>query len=282
MQPIPGLDPQPQPVPKPRAPRVIGVHIQGTGIWRISVGLLIVGWGLLRMAVNLGWDPAYGILEHWYFPGALTVIGLVRVLSADSTVGRGIGGLLAGLGAWWLVSESYGVRFDISDWWPLVLVVIGLLIIARAWDGPAVSTWPGFPGGASAPFAADTSSEAASGASAGRAADVTDAGPVSAVAFWSGVKRRVSAGFRRANVAAFMGGIELDLRPAIMVGGRAEVEVFVLMGGVEITVPPGWNVANEALVIMGGVDDRSSGPSGATQTLLIKGFVLMGGVEIKT
>jgi hypothetical protein len=68
----------------------------------------------------------------------------------------------------------------------------------------------------------------------------------------------------------------------VTVGGQAVIDVFVVMGGLEITVPPDWTVANEALVIMGGIDDRSSGSAGASQTLIIRGFILMGGVEIKT
>jgi hypothetical protein len=79
-----------------------------------------------------------------------------------------------------------------------------------------------------------------------------------------------------------MGGIEADLRPASTAGGTAVIEVFVLMGGIEITVPPDWAVVNRAVVVMGGVNDRSTGTQGATHTLEIHGVVLMGGVEIKT
>jgi hypothetical protein len=274
MQPIPGFDPQPAPRPKRRV--VVGVHVQGGGNWRVIIGLIIVGWGLLLTAANLRWDPAYHILAHWYFPSALTLIGLLRVWKADSGVGRAVGGLLTALGAWWLVSETYGIPFDIGQWWPLGLVVLGVLLISRAWSQPAEVTL-----GAPAAWSG-TPPEAAPGVAPAGVADATDAGPVSAFAFWSGVNRRVSAGFKRANLAAVMGGIELDLRPALMVGGNATIEVFVLMGGLEITVPPDWTVANEALVIMGGVDDRSSGTSGGAQTLVIRGLVLMGGVEIKT
>lgn len=291
MQPMPGLDPQPPPAPKRRV--VVGVHVQGRGNWRVVIGLIIVGWGLLLTAANLHWDPAYHILAHWYFPCALTAIGLVRLFRADSGVGRGVGGLLTALGVWWLVSETYGIPFDIWDWWPLALVVFGALLILKAWGQQSGSTF-GAPLDAGAmaptmPFSPGASADAAAGAATGATgaapnpvADASDAGPVSAFAFWSGITRRVSAGFKRANLAAVMGGIELDLRPAVMVGGRATVEVFVLMGGLEITVPPDWSVANEALVIMGGVDDRSNGSTGGTKVLVIRGLVLMGGVELKT
>lgn len=286
MQPVPGLDPEPRPRPSRRV--VVGVHVQGSGSWRVTIGLLIIGWGVLLTLSNLHWDPAYRILAHWYFPGALTLLGLVKLLTADSGVGRGVGGLLAALGGWWLLSETLGIPFDIGLWWPLGLVGLGVLLISRAWTesvgGPVGAPQPvGASASTSAmPLSAGPSPEGAPGVASGGRPDVTDGGPVSAFAFWSGVRRRVSAGFKRANLAAVMGGIELDLRPALMVGRQATVEVFVLMGGLEITVPPDWTVTNEALVIMGGVDDRSSGSAGAAQTLVIRGLVLMGGVEIKT
>jgi len=33
---------------------------------------------------------------------------------------------------------------------------------------------------------------------------------------------------------------------------------------------------------MGGADDRSTGPQDATNRLVLRGFVLMGGIEVKT
>jgi hypothetical protein len=242
-------------------------------------------------AARNGYDPADRILAHWYFPGALTAVGLYRVIRADSGVGRGVGGLLAAIGLWWIASEAYGFRFNIWHWWPLAIVAFGVMMILRA-IGESSADAPGAPGSQSGfgappfpptnPFGEPQVAPASAGVAQAPAGPVVDMGPVSAFAFWSGVHRRVSSAFKRANLAAFMGGIELDLRPAVTVGGQAVIDVFVVMGGLEITVPPDWTVANEALVIMGGIDDRSSGSAGASQTLIIRGFILMGGVEIKT
>jgi hypothetical protein len=40
-------------------------------------------------------------------------------------------------------------------------------------------------------------------------------------------------------------------------------------------------VSNQAVAIMGGVEDKSKATSDARQRLVIRGFVVMGGVEIK-
>jgi predicted membrane protein len=79
-----------------------------------------------------------------------------------------------------------------------------------------------------------------------------------------------------------MGGVELDLRSAGTGGQEAIIDVFVWWGGVEITVPPDWAVSNQVVAIMGGADDKSTGTQDARNRLVVRGFVVMGGVEIKT
>jgi len=285
MEPMTGFEPK----PKPRVNA--GFHLSGNTGWRMFLGMLIVGWGLLLTADLNGSDLADDILDHWYFPGAMTALGLYRVLTAESGLGRGVGGGIAILGGWWLVAETYGFRFSIWHWWPLGLVAFGVLTIVRAMaDRTSTVAASELPAGLSPSVdplnvgwqAAAGGSDQPSTPAPGPAPASMDAGPISAFAFWSGVHKRVSAAFKRADLAAVMGGIELDLRPAVTVGGRATIDVFVIMGGLEITVPPDWTVTNEAVVIMGGIEDRSSGSPGARQTLVIRGLILMGGVEIKT
>jgi hypothetical protein len=88
--------------------------------------------------------------------------------------------------------------------------------------------------------------------------------------------------FRGADTTAFMGGCELDLRDALMSTGElAVIDVFVIMGGVNIFVPPHWTVSQEVVPLMGGVHDKTrSVPSNPAQHLLVRGTVVMGGVEI--
>ena len=78
-------------------------------------------------------------------------------------------------------------------------------------------------------------------------------------------------------MTAFMGGCELDLRDALMGAGElAVIDVFVMMGGVNIFVPPHWTVTQEIVPLMGGVHDKThSMPSNPAQHLLIRGTVIM-------
>ena len=101
-------------------------------------------------------------------------------------------------------------------------------------------------------------------------------------AFWSGKERRVTSSFKRGELTAVMGGIELDLRSASTTGGEATLDVFAFWGGIEIRVPPDWTVVNQVTAILGGSEDKSVGSRDARNRLVLRGFVIMGGVEILT
>jgi hypothetical protein len=79
-----------------------------------------------------------------------------------------------------------------------------------------------------------------------------------------------------------MGGHDLDLRPARIASGPAVIDLFVWWGGVDIRVPQDWKVSCEALPIMAGIEDQTRPPAGeAKGHLILKGLVVMGGVEVK-
>ena len=78
-----------------------------------------------------------------------------------------------------------------------------------------------------------------------------------------------------------MGGGEVDLRHASIEEGQAVMNCYALMGGFKIRVPMDWNVNCKVLPIMGGVDEKTTphGP-GSGKTLILRGFAIMGGIEI--
>lgn len=85
------------------------------------------------------------------------------------------------------------------------------------------------------------------------------------------------------HVVAVMGGIELDLREATFAEPVTQINVAVLMGGVEIMVPEGVEVHLDAVAIMGGTDmnqDPSPTYNSGTPVVRITGVVMMGGVDV--
>ena len=84
------------------------------------------------------------------------------------------------------------------------------------------------------------------------------------------------------DLTAFMGGGEIDLRKSDMESGEAVIGVNAFMGGFKILVPENWTVICKVVPFMGGVEDKTAHPqSGTEKKLLLKGFVCMGGLEIR-
>jgi cell wall-active antibiotic response 4TMS protein YvqF len=240
---------------------------------QVVIGLFIVGFGLILTGDNLGWLDGERVLD-WFWAVGFFAVGLL-VFLGQARSSRLLGGLLMLVGLGLVADHFTWFRFNPWDWWPLALVVFGLMLITRAMGGPRETGASGAPS------------------------------VFSAFAFWSGIRRRVAGPFQRADLSAIMGGVELDLRAAVPVGGEALLDVFAIWGGIEITVPPDWDVSNEAVAIMGGIDDKSGGPdrgrrvvAGLAATappedrlspistgrprLVLRGFAIMGGVEIKS
>jgi len=115
--------------------------------------------------------------------------------------------------------------------------------------------------------------------------------------------------FRGGEMTTFMGSNKLDLRQATLApGDEAVIDVFAMMGGLELRVPDGWTVVVEAVPVMGGVKDqrlhagarraleaeRAPADAGASDTkapevnpstaprVVVRGFIIMGGLVIKS
>ncbi|HEX7118399.1 MAG TPA: DUF1707 domain-containing protein [Longimicrobiales bacterium] len=106
-----------------------------------------------------------------------------------------------------------------------------------------------------------------------------------AIAIFGGTSRKGPwAPPERMLAYATFGGIELDFREARLPPGVTEVTVFAFMGGIEIIVPPGLAVESEGVAILGGFDqthDVATATAPDAPVLRIRGFVLMGGVNIQ-
>ncbi len=95
--------------------------------------------------------------------------------------------------------------------------------------------------------------------------------------------------FRGGDMISIVGGTRLDLRQAtIEPGGEAVINVFTIMGGHEIWVPPGWTVVSEVIPVLGSVEDKrlpsidsTPAPGDAQPRLVLQGLVILGGLIVK-
>jgi len=87
------------------------------------------------------------------------------------------------------------------------------------------------------------------------------------------------------HVVTVMGGAHLDFRDARFLPGVTELTCFVMMGGVELVVPPGVQVEMNGLALMGGFGHRGTAalpPADPNAPVLrIGGIALMGGVDLQ-
>jgi predicted membrane protein len=235
---------------------------------KFVIGACLILVGVVLALEHLGVLQAYHVLRFW--PAALIIIGLVMLQRAEKhSALRAL--ILIVVGGWLLLNTLGLVSLDLWEFIvPLLLVLIGARIMMHNHGSrsDASRELPGTPPPTGAAPAAPGSSE-----------------PVHASLFsllGSSKRRWGKSIFRGAETTAFMGGCELDLRDALMSAGElAVVDVFVVMGGVTIFVPPQWTVSQEIVPLMGGVHDKShSLPSNPAQHLLVRGTVVMGGVEI--
>jgi hypothetical protein len=103
-------------------------------------------------------------------------------------------------------------------------------------------------------------------------------------AVFSGREERIDAqDFRGGRVRCKFGGYKLDLTRAEIEGDEAVLDVDLWMGGLEVFVPRRWRIRTEVSPVMGGVEDktRQDDPGPNAKRLVVRGSVVMGGVEIK-
>ncbi len=177
-----------------------------------------------------------------YWPVVLIVIGLLKI---GDVAARAFALACIVAGSLLLIWSARWMRFSIFDLWPLLLVVAGIVIVVQAFG-----VRPAQPGNT-----------------------------------WIAVlsQRRItvdSRDFTGGRMAVFMGGVKLDLTAADIAHGPAVIELFAMMGGISIRVPDGWDVVGDAVPFMGGFDIKTRSKRTGRQ-LILRGFVMMGGVDVK-
>jgi predicted membrane protein len=95
-----------------------------------------------------------------------------------------------------------------------------------------------------------------------------------------------SPAFEGASLTAVLGGVDLDLRQARLAATGATLTATAVLGGIEILVPPDWRVSMGGTPVLGGIEDaRDLRPERIDETapvLSIDAMAILGGVEIRT
>jgi predicted membrane protein len=180
------------------------------------------------------------------------------------------------------------VRHPRHPWWPLLLLVIGVLALMKTLDsGQEINPWIVI--GAALLLGLGLrllipqrrrSVMVRGGATEVRAEDRLD----QSISF-SGAKFRVdSRAFRGGRVSVTFGGVEIDLREASLAPEGADLRLDATFGGIEVRVPVGWPVRVEGAPALGGCEVHLSNTEIATPgsaALRVTCSGLLSGIEIK-
>lgn len=227
----------------------------------IGLAIVLIAAGSIVFAHKQGYlsDAPYHLLISWQM--LLVVCGLWSLVKRQWKQGI----LLAGIGGFFLIPLLTGVgRGWAADYWPLLLVLAGVVIIAGWLTGhkKPESGWDTEP-----------------------VLHETEDGFVHADTKFGGVKHIVlDPVFKGARLRNRFAGTALDLRHTTIVEGETYIDLNCTCGGIELFVPPHWNVVYDIDTSMGGVEDnRLSGviDIDTSRKLVLRGRLLFGGVVVK-
>jgi predicted membrane protein len=226
-------------------------NIIGNASPRLVIGLLLIGLGAVFLASNLGLIEDQRPLR-FFWPLAFLSLGVTLLTDRSETSRRYWAWIFIGIGVWGFAHRlgwiSVGVMSVIV---PGILLLVGARLVSRSL----------------------------------RPQDSADAQQRSRLfACMSGHETRsVVSPFKEAEATAVMGGIKMDFHNVTMDGDQATLDVTIIMGGIDLYVPPDWNVNIQALPLLGAaIDKRRPSNVVPTKTLTIRGTILMGGLEVKS
>lgn len=186
----------------------------------------------------------------WYFftwQMLLIALGFFNLLTGNRKAAL----ILVSIGVFFFLPEFF--NFDIRDYWPLLLIFIGVSFFLRNRNTPGKSI-----------------SEASA------FDDLT--------LFGANEKSITSKQFAGGKTSTLFGGTKIDLRHAELGGNEAVIDVFTMFGGTEFIVPQDWAVQSSVTPILGAFEDHrsSTSPTEGSRKLIVKGFVMFGAVEVKS
>jgi predicted membrane protein len=219
------------------------------------IGAIVCLVGVLLLLDHLGVITVDHLWRFW--PVILMAVGAAHIAEPGR---RRWGAVVLFVGALFLLNNLNILRFDWSELWPVVIIVVGGMMIWNSILGQR------------------------------RRGDIPDsASTMNAHAIFSGVQRRITAkDFRFGRISAVFGGAELDFHDADIDGDTAELEINAIFGGVELRVPETWDVEARNQTVFGGFSDETrksartnDAPAVGSKTLVISGSIMFGGVEVK-
>ncbi|MBN2348074.1 MAG: hypothetical protein JXJ22_04515 [Bacteroidales bacterium] len=224
---------------------------------RLLFGVLVVLVGAALLASNLGFF-SYEI-RHYIFRWEMILIG-IGVITLVNSENRTTGLILIAVGGVFYIRDFY--HFNINFWqmfWPGMLIFIGILLIFRRKIDRDHGTMV-----------------------------VDNEDYIDDMAVFGGGDRIItSQNFKGGRITAVFGGSNFNMVKAKLAPGKSTIDVLAVFGGTKLVVPEDWNIKINVVSIFGGFSDKHrispvNNELNKDKQLILKGFVLFGGGEIKS
>ena len=218
-----------------------------------ATGAVIVAIGVLLL---LGTTRTLDVGALWrYVPSLFVLLGLWAIYRSGFRNLTGPIVLIVIAGTVQLLALDVISGDVIAAWWPLLVVLLGLSLLAGHWRGR-------------------------------RRVPSIGADDFDLIGVFGGTERRVtSRAFRGGTATAVFGGVEVDLRDAAVAEPPAVVTATALFGGIDLEVPEDWVVVTDVLPVFGAVEEdrrrpAADAPREGEADLIVTGFVGFGGITI--
>jgi predicted membrane protein len=239
-------------------------------------GLVFVVVGVVFLLGNMGMLNVGYILRFW--PVILIAAGMFKIIEYGDDYADSSGIFWVIVGSLILLGNLGILRVAFRDLWPVVLIGLGVLMLWRSALGRRRAAGDATNPAVEAGFREPDPTHADE-----RPSTVTSSNSIlSATAILGNVEQRNnSQDLRGGSATAVMGRCEIDFRAAAITKPHEPVlEVFAMWGGIEIRVPPDWTVVSHVDPIMGSYEDATQPPKEETKRFVIRGTVIMGGIEV--
>lgn len=224
---------------------------------RALFGLSVIGVGALALLDNF---HVFGTpMLRTFWPLVFVVWGLGRLLWSRHPGGRVFGLVMVAVGGLMTAHNLGNTVLDMRQWWPVFIMLGGAAILLRGV----------FPGSRWQRSRFETST-------------LDHADEIHVDATFGGVKlQNDSRRFKGGKVALTFGGLELDLRQAVMEAPEATIDIQATLSGIEVRVPRDWQVVVQLAATLGAVEDKTVAPASPGHRLVLRGEMTLGGLEIK-
>jgi len=224
---------------------------------RLGAGAILIVIGGIFLLDNMDLIPFRVSRYMFSWQGILIIIGSIILITRPN---KTPGFILLAIGGFFLLPDIlYIPGFNVRDWWPLILIAIGVMFILRQQGHKRFN-------------------------SKGEESDMDILDDVSM--FGGGEVVVSSDNFQGGKVTAIFGGSSFNLNKATLSDGNNMIDLFAMFGGTTFIIPEDWNLKVEVTSIFGGFSDsRKPGPETKidhSRTLIIKGLIIFGGGEVKS